>query len=281
MASIVAMAIAVPMAMGDNDPVADTSVSVGNAPPGVCYKWEEPDDQPETPNTTEVMPNQYPNNKNVTIKACVCDPNGEDDIASVKADVTGPTGFTPVTVTLTRHPETDPECEPYTCPLPYPTADCWQYDGTFVMGPCDPAGTYTVVVTVTDQAGETGSMNNTFEYLSLIAMTAGDVAFGSVAPGGSSTASSTITVYGNDAIKFVDAAPANYDDPDPGDGIVWSNMMSGVNTIADDQITTTWNPTTCIDGCLDTADVPFTLDVPAGTQPGAYGGTITFTPSHC
>lgn len=279
MASIVAMAIAVPMAMGDHDPVADTSVSVGNAPPGVCAKWEEPDDQPETPDTTEVMPNQHPNNKTVTIKACVCDPNGEDDIARVTATVTGPAGFTPVTVTLTRDPATDPECEPYTCPTGI--VECLQYDGTFDMGPCDPAGMYTVTVTVTDQAGETGSMENTFEYLSLIAMTAGDVAFGSVAPGGSSTASSTITVYGNDKIKFDDADPAGYDNPDDNDGIYWSDMTSGVNTIADDQITTTWDPTTCIDGCLGTANVPFTLDVPAGTQQGSYGGTITFTPSHC
>ena len=277
MASMMVLAIAVPMAMGDDDPVADTSVTIGNAPPGVCAKWEEPDDQPGTPGTTEVMPEQYPTTKTVTIKACVCDPNGEADIASVAADVAGPTGFTPVTVTLTRN--TSMDCSAYACPTG--GVDCIGYDGTFEMGSCDPAGLYTVNVTVTDLAGATGSQENEFEYLSLIAMTAGDVAFGSVAPGGSSTANSTITVYGNDAIKFVDIDPAGYDDPDPNDGIVWSDMTSGVNTIADEQITTTWVPADCIDGCLGTADVPFTLNVPAGTPPGTYGGTITFTPSDC
>lgn len=249
---------------------ASTSATVGNAPPSVCAKWEEPDDQPETPATTEVMPNPNPDVKTVTIYACVHDDNGNDDIANVTAAVTGP-GATPPTWSVTLNPDAGVSCD----------AGCTGYSGTFDMGSCDPAGTYTVVVTVTDKAGDSGTEENTFEYLSLIAMTAGDVAFGSVAPGGSSNASSTITVYGNDAIKFDDLVPAGYDDPDPNDGIVWSDMTSAGNTIADDQITTTWVPATCITGCLGAADVPFTLNVPAGTPPGTYGGTITFTPSHC
>jgi hypothetical protein len=277
MAGMMVLAIAVPMAMGDDDPVADTSVTIGNAPPGVCAKWEEPDDQPETPDTTEVMPEQHPATKTVTIKACVCDPNGEADIDSVMADVTGPTGFTAVAVTLTRN--TSMDCSAYTCPTG--GVDCIGYDGTFAMGSCDPAGMYTVIVTVTDQIGATDTDTNHFEYLSLIAMTAGNVAFGSVAPGESNTSSSTITVYGNDAIKFVDVDPAGYDDPDPNDGIVWSDMISGGNTIPDTNIITTWDPSVCILGCLGTDDVPFTLTVPPGTLPGTYAGTITFTPSHC
>ena len=274
MAGMMVLAIAVPMAMGDDDPVADTSVTIGNAPPGVCAKWEEPDDQPETPDTTEVMPEQYPNTKTVTIKACVCDPNGEADIASVKADVTGPGGFTPVTVTLTRN--TSMDCSAYSCPVG--DIDCIGYDGILEMGPCDPAGFYIVVVTVTDQAGATGSLENEFEYLSLIAMTAGDVAFGSVAPGGSSAANSIVTCTGNAAIEFIDASPANYDDPDDNDGISWTDMTSGADVIDDGQITTTWDSTTTI-ACGNTANVPFTLNVPAGTPTGVYAGTVVFTPT--
>ena len=253
---------------------ASTGATVGNAPPGVCAKWEEPDDNPIAPGT-QVMPNAYSDVKTVTIKACVCDPNGEGDIASVTADVTGPAGFTPVPVTLTRN--TSMDCSAYSCPTD--GVDCIGYDGTFDMDSCDPAGIYTVVVTVTDQADATGIMENTFEYLSLIAMTAGDVAFGSVAPGGSNTASSTVTCTGNAKIEFVDASPANYDDPDDNDGISWTDMTSTAADVIDDgQITTTWDPATTI-ACGNTADVPFTLNVPAGTPTGVYAGTVVFTPT--
>jgi hypothetical protein len=253
---------------------AETSVSIGNAPPGVCAKWEEPDDDPTT-SGVQVLPNASPDVKTVTIKACVCDPNGESDIASVAADVTGPTGFTPVTVTLTRN--TSMDCSGHSCPTG--TVDCIGYDGTFDMRSCDPAGNYTVIVTVTDQADATGTMENTFEYLSLIAMTAGDVAFGSVAPGGSGTASSTVTCTGNAEIEFVDAAPANYDNPDDADGISWTDMTSAAADVIDDgQLTTTWAQATTVT-CGNSADVPFTLDVPAGTPSGTYAGTITFTPT--
>lgn len=264
MASIMVATMIAP-AMSEN---AETSANVGNVAPSVCTKWEEPDDDSVT-DGTQVMPNACPDDKTVTIYACVRDDNGNDDIASVTATVTGP-GATPPTwnVNLARDTTVDASCD----------TGCIGYSGTFDMTCCDPAGLYTVVVTVTDQSGSTGTAENTFEYLSLVAMTAGDVSFGNVAPGGASTASSTVASTGNAVIEFVDAAPANYDDPDDNDGISWTNMISGLNVIDDGQITTAWTPGTTIT-CGNTADVPFTLSVPAGTASGLYTGTVVFTPT--
>ena len=272
MAGLMVLAMIAP-AMSED---AETSATIGNEAPYVCIKWEEPDDD-NTTLGTQVMPEAYPNVKPVTIKACVCDPNGPeediDDDTGVTATVTGPAGFTSVDVALIRHPETDEDCPVCSCGL-----QCIQFDGTFNMGPCDPAGNYTVVVTVTDLSGATDTEENTFEYLSLIAMTAGNVAFGSVASGGSSNASSTVNCTGNTAIVFADLGATNYDNPDDADGISWTNMTSAEdNSILDDQITTTWNSTDTIT-CGSTGVVPFRLDVPPGTPSGTYMGTVVFTP---
>jgi hypothetical protein len=259
MAGIMIAAMIAP-AMGGN---ADTSATVGNVPPVVCDKWEGPDDM--AADGTQVIPNACPNATPVTIYACVYDANGNDDIASVTAVVTGGVGYN---VVLSRDVTMDASCGP----------DCIGYSGTFDMDCCEPAGVYTVVVTVTDVLGTTGTMENTFEYMSLIAMTAGDVVFGSVAPGGNSTATSTVNCMGNAAIVFADVDPADYDDPDPGDGIAWSDMVSAAtDVIDDDQITTTWSPAATIT-CGNSGDVPFKLDVPFGTPSGVYAGTVVFTP---
>ena len=246
------------------DPV--TSANVSNSAPVVCDKWEEPDDDVNKTGT-QVAPNAS-GVKVVTIKACVSDDNGNDDIANVTAAVTGPGTSSPPTWSVTLIANTTVSCD----------AGCTGYSGTFNMDPDDPAGIYTVVVTVTDQAGATGTMNNTFEYLSLIAMTAGDVAFGSLAPGENSTATSNVTCTGNVAIEFVDVAPTGYNNATTTDGIGWSNMTSGGNTIIDDQITTAWTNGTVINR-TSLAPVPFTLDVPSGIPAGAYAGTITFAPT--
>ena len=251
-------------AMSEN---AETSANVGNVAPVVCAKWEEPDDDTTT-DGTQVMPNACPDVKTVTIYACVRDDNGNDDIASVTAMVTG-TGPSPTwNVNLARNTTVDASCD----------EGCIGYSGTFDMACYDPAGSYTVVVTVTDASDSTGTDENTFEYLSLIAMTAGNVSFGNVAPGGLSTASSTVACTGNAEIEFVDAVPAPYDNPDDNDGISWTNMTSDGNTILDDQITTAWASATTITYGT-TADVPFTLNVLAGTPSGIYTGTVVFTPT--
>lgn len=282
MASIVAMAV-VPMAMGDNFLVPDTDVIVNNLPPYVCDKWEEPDDDPLTEGI-QISPNQFPNVKVVTIEACVCDPNGNEGIVGGTAVVTGPLGFTPVTVTLTRHSESDADCV-LRDPCPY-TLPCIQYAGTFNMQPWDPEGEYTVSVTATDGELTSEPRVNYFDYLFLRAMTATHVNFGSLDPGATAIVTSTVTVFGNEDIRFVDTVTAGYDDPDDNDGIAWSALTSGALTpIPDGQITTTWDPAVCISGCaaagMNFADVPFTLVVPVPQAVGAYEGTITFTPSNC
>ena len=253
------------------DPV--TSANVNNSAPFVCDKWEEPDYDNNSANGIQVMPNAA-GVKVVTIKACVCDPNDPlYDIANVTAIVTGPAGNPVWNVVLNRDAAMDPECPICGCGL-----QCIGYSEAFNMDPDDPAGIYTVVVTVTDQAGATDTMENEFEYLSLIAMTAGDVAFGSLAPGENSTATSNVTCTGNVAIEFVDVAPTGYDNATATDGIEWSDMISGSNTIIDDQITTAWINGTVINR-TNSAPVPFTLNVPSGIPAGAYTGTITFAPT--
>ena len=274
MASIVAMAMAVPMAIGDNDPVAGTGAEVNNLAPYVCEKWE-------TPNP--VMPDQYPNTTSVTIKACVCDPNGAGDIDNVTATVYDPDSVLYDTVTLNRNASGDSDCTadcPYAASLP-----CVLYEGTLVMGACDPAGNYAVKVKAFDGYLYSTEVENTLVYQSFKAMVAGDVDFGSLNPGDTTTNTSTVTVYGNANLSFTDVSTNGYDDPDPNDGIVWSDL-SGPQAIPDDQITTTWNPATCIAGCdpstgPNSANVPFTLVVPVPQAAGGYTGTITFTPSVC
>ena len=276
MASMVAMAMAVPMAIGEG---AGTGADVNNVAPSVCEKSEVPN---------PVMPNSCPDPIDVTIKACVCDLNGNDDIVSVTATVTDPASALYATVNLARNAAGDGECTA-ACPsgagMP-----CVQWIGTLTMQAWDPAGNYQVVVVASDGVADSAPVENTLVYQSLIAMTASDVGFGALDPGETSVGkSSTVTVFGNEDLGFTDVAPAGYDDPDPNDGIVWSDMISGANSIPDDQITTAWDPTlpaNCIAGCDElagpgVADVPFTLVVPTPQAAGAYVGTITFTPSVC
>ena len=278
MVSVVAMAMAVPMAIGDNDPIAGTSAGVNNEAPAVCEKSEVPN---------PVMPNQCPNPVDVTIKACVCDRNGNDEITQVVADVYDPSTALYATVNLARNADGDAACT-VTCPAS--GGPCVQWTGTLTMQAWDPAGNYQVVVDAFDGLLWSAQVENTLVYQSLTAMTASDVNFGDLDPGATNTVSSTVTVYGNEDLKFVDEVPTGtpnkYDDPDPNDGIVWSDLTSGGNVIPDDQITTTWVPATCIAGCDETAgassaNVPFTLVVPSPQAAGAYTGSITFTPSVC
>ena len=162
------MAIGIPaMVSADQSGDVNINATVGNAPPYVCCKWEEPDDDLGTPGI-QIMPNQNAN-KTVTIVACVCDPNGNDDIESVSATVTGPGGFNKGVV-LTRDAPRDGDCAAQSdcnC-TPAPDIDCVAYTGTFDMGPCDDAGTYTVSVTAYDGTNYSDPLENTFEYLSMM-----------------------------------------------------------------------------------------------------------------
>ena len=251
MAGIMVLTMIVP-AMGTD---ATTSAAVGNAAPDVSLVSVSPDPVTMAPS---------PATTSITVTATVSDANGVGDIASVQITGISPaiTGITtPITMTK-DHDNSATEAE---------------YTVTINLPCCTSADTYTVEVTATDSNSLSDTGTDTFTVSPTVAITVTNVTFGSVAPGGSSTASSTVTCTGNAEIKFVDDTPAGYDNSTT-DGIIWSNMTSGTDTIADDQITTTWVSTTTIT-CGGNDAASFILDVPSGTPTGTYGGTITFTPT--
>jgi hypothetical protein len=141
--------------------------------------------------------------------------------------------------------------------------------------PCNmPAGEYTLTVTVTDKEGNTATASASATVLETLAFSVTDVEFGSLAPGKSSEASSTVTNLGNVRFKFAKK-----------DGIVPSDMSSGGSGIIEAQnIAVGWDWKTVIARGFFSQDesvkeVPFTLKVPFGTPPGAYTGRIVFTPT--
>jgi len=140
--------------------------------------------------------------------------------------------------------------------------------------PCNmPAGEYTLTVTVTDKEGNTATASASATVLETLAFSVTDVAFGTLAPGKSSDATSTVTNLGNVRFKF-----------DKKDGIVPSDMSSGGSGIIEAKnIAVDWDWKTVIMRGFFTQDdaikeVPFTLKVPFGTPPGEYTGRIVFTP---
>jgi hypothetical protein len=130
-----------------------------------------------------------------------------------------------------------------------------------------PPGTYVLTVTATDQEGNVGRRTAKFTVWATLAIDVTDVEFGALQVGTSSDGSSAVTNTGNIPIKF-----------DKADGISPSDMTSDTGaTITVENIATTWNWETVIE-VLTSADVGFTLNVPFGTPPGRYTGTIVFTP---
>jgi hypothetical protein len=130
-----------------------------------------------------------------------------------------------------------------------------------------PPGTYELTVTATDKEGNVGWHTAEFTVWATLAIDVTDVEFGALQVGTSSNGSSEVTNTGNIPIKF-----------DKADGISPSDMTSDTGaTIAVENIATTWDWKTAID-VLTSADVGFTLNVPFGTPPGRYTGTIVFTP---
>jgi methionine-rich copper-binding protein CopC len=141
--------------------------------------------------------------------------------------------------------------------------------------PCSqPAGDYTLTVTVIDRDGNTATGTATFAVEETLAIAVTDVKFGSVAPGKSSEASSTVTNLGNVRVEFKKK-----------DGIVPSDMHSGGSGIIKaENIAVDWDWKTVLKRGYfspgeSTKEVPFTLSVPYGTPPGTYTGRIVFTPT--
>jgi hypothetical protein len=130
-----------------------------------------------------------------------------------------------------------------------------------------PPGTYELTVTATDKEGNVGRRTAEFTVWATLAIDVTDVEFGALQVGTSSDGSSEVTNTGNIPIKF-----------DSEYGISPSDMTSDTGaTIAVENIKTTWKWKTVIE-VLTSDNVGFTLNVPFGTPPGRYTGTIVFTP---
>ena len=165
-------------------------------------------------------------------------------------------------------------------PLPVPLKRISVEDGTraryqLVMElPCNlPAGEYTLTVTATDKDGNTGTGTGYATVLETPAFSVTDVDFGSLAPGQSSEAESTVTNLGNVRFKF--------DEPD---GIMPSDMRTGKKTIAAENIAVNWDWSTVVNRGYfhpgeSVKEAGFTLTVPFGTSPGKYTGRIVFVPT--
>ena len=281
MASIIAMAIAaVPMAMGQG---TGTGASVGNAPPSICYLGMDPG--------TEFSLNLCPDPTTVRMVACVCDPNSNEDIASVTAET--PKGI----ITLDRHPELDWACGPPDHPErvcePAPTVNCTLYEGYFDMDCCDEAGDYQIVFTATDKQGESDEELLDFTVLSMIylSMDFDEIDFGSV------EMCKPECVYGDGDMGTSGAPTIHNLGNDPMVITIHATKMTGLGGDIDMELDANVPGTgVCEDGtylppceeicfdhvfeCCVKTPIDFSIHVPYGTLPGPYVGTITITGSH-
>ncbi|RZN36785.1 MAG: hypothetical protein EF813_06400 [Methanosarcinales archaeon] len=225
---------------------ASTSVSVGNDAPDVVITSIAPD--PADPGDT------------VTVNGTLSDPNGIGDVNELTYDVKYPNGTT---------------CESGSI---LSIVSPWSLNFDLPAGVSAPSGTWNVSVTATDMGSATDTDASTFEVSTVIAITVGDMSYGSVNAGSNGNPGShNVENTGTVAIVFGESSTTGYDN-DADDGISWADMTFGTNTIADSHIITNWVVSTQIVAGAS-ADVNFELDVPAGTLSGTYAGTTTFTPT--
>ena len=250
MASIVAMAIAVPMAMGTG-----TSASVNNV--ATTYVVSAARTTDVTPSTAGV----------VTFSGTATDLNGNADIPDNYIVVWNPgsgnrtTDITAVVGAATTKTIDGTDNIPYTTTPTTYTADFFVDENN--DGAYDALDTYI------------GS--DTFVVNKVLAMSADAMDYSTVDPDSlNNPGSHALSNTGNVAIKFVDQNSNGYnvETTAPVDGILWSAMGS----IGADKITADWTAATTI-AVGTSPSAGFKLNVPAGTAAGAYTGTTTFTPS--
>ncbi len=261
MAAVVVMAVAVPMAFGDDENAATSATVKLSAGPVVNTVTVTPDLVTLTAGGTTT----------ITVRAGVSHAEGYEQIDTVAITAIDPAIATvvpllPISLTEQSGSGTDAT-----------------YEGTFGIPYYTDPGPYTVTVTATDVDGGIGSNTGTFTVNELLAISVTDVGFGTVHPGGSAgTGSSTVTNEGNVVVVFVDWGQSDYNN-NPNDGITWTDMTGETSSeiIPDTAITTTWLSATEINkgATGNTGDVPFSLAVPLGTAPDEYTGSATFTPS--
>lgn len=261
MASIIAMAMFAPTAMASTDPGTDVVVTVPNAAPYICDKWEEP--EVVEPNPWDPVP--------VTIHACVCDPNGEGDIETVIAYT--PKGAIPLL-------PSNVDCSACTCALA-PDLPCVGYSGTFWMDPCDPAGKYAVTVIATDKSGaKSNTVTNEFEYISIVYLhiSFAEINYGEVKLGDETYVTpGYIHNMGNDKMRISIHATAMTDLNGVASGIILDARVDEEE----------YDLPPCEDvvfkhifKCCVETPIEFSIRVPFGTPPGSYSGKITITGDH-
>ena len=271
MASIVAMAVGVPMAMGEG---ATTSVAVGNVDPSIVSITITPDDDGGTAGV-QINP-AAGTTKTVTVVARVSDLNGHDDISTVEITSISPACSASPTPNIALSSKT---------PVDTTTAD---YEGTFDMEFYDPSATYTVTVTATD----TGSLSDNtptaaFDYTTCIELSldAGTIGFGTVAAGSSKEvtgdtdfATATAPTIKNQGNVVIDLLISGTDMTGTEGTITVDNLADDLDTDGYDALTPTPIEHDELDlaaGASSTHGINFKLGVPSGTDPGSYGGSVT------
>ena len=295
-----------------------------NLPPKVQFKWEKPDGTPGD-GYTHVYP--IPG-QTVTVDkyVVVCDPNGKEDIANVTVrtfyplEDGSPCGCEPCNKSYCCNPEVG-ECvlKEWSVAEPLPNLSAceaakwdayyeglinesvrneidkylnngtgWIYVEHNTFNCSDPAGNYTVCAQVFDKNGLYDCMANTFEYMSIVALTIDfeKVDYGNVRP------SKTKWVYGDDDMTTPDKPTIKNDGNDPMDLLIeaWNMTSPDVATIIpadklDANVSGKFSwlalpPGVLFDinlpGCTPTP-INFSIHAPNGTLPGNYSGWIRLT----
>jgi hypothetical protein len=229
-----------------------SSVTVTASPPEITALYLDPDEIAVIPGTSQ----------SATLTAEVFCPNGVDRLNSVAVICVMPFSLPETTLPMSmRRISVEDTVHAV-------------YEVTFDLPCYMPAGDYTITVTALDRDGNIAMADVTGTVWETLAFSVTDVNFGSVAPGKSSEASSTVTNLGNVRVEFKEK-----------DGIVPSDMHAGGSGIIKaENIAVDWDWKTVIKRGYfspgeNTKEVPFTLKVPYGTPPGTYTGRIVFTPT--
>jgi hypothetical protein len=259
----------------------DTEAAVNNVEPCIYKKWEEPDEDEGTEGV-QIYPNTVPDgSKTVFIYACVCDPNGNDDIETVLATVTDPSGViieSAINLVYDESVYCDDELCCYSHAIPL-----IGYSGSFEMDPCYEPGTYKVTLRVTDAEGLYAEEINYFEYYSLhgLLLDFTKISWSGV-PGDTNLLGTYIPVGALGEIRNIGNTPIDVKvEASNLTGVtttgtipVVPNMEVNVDLIGWAGIPNTFD--TNLD-CDNTVLIEYRLDIPAGTPADTYQGTTTIT----
>ena len=258
MAGIVAMAVGVPMAMGDQ---ATTSASVNNKAPVVSSVTV-------TPSSVDLNP--CPDATPIKVEASVTDANGADDIATV--NITALTsGGSDASGNIT---ETLPVSMTY-------NSTTEKYEATLNLKCTTPTGSYAVEVTATDTGSLTGTNTGTFGVGVTCALdldfTA--VSFVAIDPGNSSTVTGDDN-FGTGGPTIKNIGNANMDvkkkiTQTGGPETLFPGNTDGTVKTVTRTLTTSLQSFGVTITPEEAAAATYKLSVPAGTMHGNYNGQLT------